>query len=134
MALVESRDRSSSSAYYASVAVAMTAHPREGGGDAALGAESAAEISGGYVPLKKRTKSTCTRQSTPLPETPPDAAPAELYCICRQPGSDERAMIACDTCDDWFHADCVGVSEDSIRLIDRFVCPLCEPSAWRSPV
>lgn len=37
-------------------------------------------------------------------------------------------MIACDYCDEWYHASCIQISEDSLALIDTFVCPRCETS------
>lgn len=37
-------------------------------------------------------------------------------------------MIQCDLCEDWYHASCVGIPDDSVHLIDLFVCPHCETS------
>ena len=33
----------------------------------------------------------------------------QLYCVCR--GPNEGFMIMCDKCDEWFHGDCVRISE-----------------------
>ncbi|GMH09395.1 hypothetical protein Nepgr_011236 [Nepenthes gracilis] len=44
-----------------------------------------------------------------------------LYCICRKP-YDERAMIACDQCDEWYHFDCV----DLVSPPKIYICPACE--------
>ncbi|VFQ70792.1 unnamed protein product [Cuscuta campestris] len=43
-----------------------------------------------------------------------------LYCICRRP-YDERAMIACDKCDEWYHFDCIQLSS----LPKIYICPAC---------
>lgn len=43
-----------------------------------------------------------------------------LYCICRRP-YDQRKMIACDQCDEWYHFDCVNISS-APRI---YVCPAC---------
>ncbi|SHO77880.1 Similar to S.cerevisiae protein SPP1 (Subunit of COMPASS (Set1C)) [Malassezia sympodialis ATCC 42132] len=59
--------------------------------------------------------------ASPAPE-----APERMYCVCRQSYDDERVMIACDYCDEWYHASCIQISEDSLALIDTFVCPRCE--------
>lgn len=47
-----------------------------------------------------------------------------LYCICRKP-YDQRAMIACDQCDEWYHFDCI-----KLRSTPKvYICPACEPLA-----
>uniref|UniRef100_A0A8C8RAU9 Death-inducer obliterator 1 n=1 Tax=Pelusios castaneus TaxID=367368 RepID=A0A8C8RAU9_9SAUR len=54
--------------------------------------------------------------------------PNTLYCICRQPHNN-RFMICCDRCEEWFHGDCVGISEARGRLLERngedYICPNC---------
>lgn len=47
-----------------------------------------------------------------------------LYCICRKP-YDQRAMIACDQCDEWYHFDCIDLHEPPQKT---FYCPACRPS------
>ena len=54
--------------------------------------------------------------------------PPELRYARRLTADDERVMIACDYCDEWYHASCIQISEDSLALIDTFVCPRCETS------
>jgi len=36
-------------------------------------------------------------------------------------------MIGCDTCDEWFHASCVGINLAEIVDIQNFpfICPKC---------
>ena len=45
-------------------------------------------------------------------------------------------MICCDRCQEWFHGDCVGISEKRGRLMENngedYICPNCSPCA--SPV
>lgn len=40
-----------------------------------------------------------------------------------------RFMICCDRCEEWFHGDCVGITEARGRLMERnsedYVCPNC---------
>ncbi|KAH8553378.1 hypothetical protein BGW37DRAFT_405302, partial [Umbelopsis sp. PMI_123] len=63
------------------------------------------------------------------PPTPDSKGPAsssdELYCICRKPYDKPRFMIACDECDQWFHGECVGMSERDGGLIELYYCPAC---------
>ncbi|WOL18229.1 lysine-specific demethylase 5B [Canna indica] len=47
-----------------------------------------------------------------------------LYCICRKP-YDQRAMIACDQCDEWYHFDCINLLGPPPKT---FYCPACQPS------
>ena len=47
------------------------------------------------------------------------------YCICK--GADDgRPMIQCDTCLDWFHCVCVGVSVRSAKGLRTYECPNCD--------
>ncbi|XP_064420632.1 death-inducer obliterator 1 isoform X2 [Latimeria chalumnae] len=54
--------------------------------------------------------------------------PNALYCICRQTHNN-RFMICCDRCEEWFHGDCVGITEARGRLLERngedYICPNC---------
>ena len=34
-------------------------------------------------------------------------------------------MIACDTCDDWFHVKCVNLTERKAKTLATYVCPAC---------
>ncbi|KAH0196689.1 hypothetical protein KCU86_g10373, partial [Aureobasidium melanogenum] len=41
-------------------------------------------------------------------------------------------MIGCDSCKEWFHGDCVGVSQEEGASIDEYTCPECRKGI-RSP-
>ncbi|KAI8889681.1 hypothetical protein K501DRAFT_238556 [Backusella circina FSU 941] len=49
----------------------------------------------------------------------------QLYCICRQHYDAARFMIACDRCDDWFHGECISISEVESEFIDLYFCEKC---------
>ncbi|XP_039249955.2 CXXC-type zinc finger protein 1-like [Styela clava] len=47
-----------------------------------------------------------------------------LYCICRSPDID-RFMIMCDQCEEWYHGDCINMTERESRRIKYFYCKWC---------
>ncbi|XP_037540372.1 CXXC-type zinc finger protein 1 [Nematolebias whitei] len=47
-----------------------------------------------------------------------------VYCVCRKPDIN-CFMIGCDSCTDWFHGDCIGVSERAAKTIQVWFCPSC---------
>ncbi len=49
------------------------------------------------------------------------------YCICRSTDV-TRFMIGCDGCSDWFHGDCVNVTEKQAKYIKRYYCKRCRRS------
>uniref|UniRef100_A0A3P9QHJ5 Death inducer-obliterator 1 n=1 Tax=Poecilia reticulata TaxID=8081 RepID=A0A3P9QHJ5_POERE len=79
---------------------------------------------------------TTSSSSTSSDEESDDGGydPNALYCICRQKHN-KRFMICCDRCEEWFHGDCVGITEARGRLMERngedYICPNCTlpPSA-----
>ncbi|XP_063925339.1 CXXC-type zinc finger protein 1 [Zophobas morio] len=48
----------------------------------------------------------------------------QAYCICRSSDS-SRFMIACDACEEWYHGDCMNISEKEAKLIKQYVCIRC---------
>ncbi|XP_065722561.2 death-inducer obliterator 1 isoform X2 [Drosophila suzukii] len=57
-----------------------------------------------------------------------DDDPNKLWCICRQPHNN-RFMICCDLCEDWFHGTCVGVTKAMGTDMEQkgvdWKCPKC---------
>ncbi|XP_046572463.1 CXXC-type zinc finger protein 1-like isoform X2 [Haliotis rubra] len=47
-----------------------------------------------------------------------------VYCICRTSDS-TRFMIACDNCEEWYHGDCIGITQSDARSIKRYYCDKC---------
>lgn len=39
----------------------------------------------------------------------------EVYCLCREPYY--GLMIACDTCNEWYHGSCLGLTRLQVRQI-----------------
>ncbi|KAG5342431.1 hypothetical protein C0989_002266 [Termitomyces sp. Mn162] len=49
----------------------------------------------------------------------------KLYCVCKTTYDEDRFMIACDRCDDWYHTQCVNMPDLEVDLVDQFICPPC---------
>lgn len=55
----------------------------------------------------------------------------KLWCLCKLPYNEDRPMLACDYCQDWFHYDCVGLrppgdeEDDEDVAPPDFRCPSC---------
>ncbi|CAL4122411.1 unnamed protein product, partial [Meganyctiphanes norvegica] len=58
-----------------------------------------------------------------------DEDPERLWCICQKPHNN-RFMICCDKCEDWFHGSCVGITKAMGQQMENesqeWVCPKCK--------
>lgn len=70
----------------------------------------------------KSHKKKKTDASTPSSVAP--AANVKLYCLCKKP--ELWPMIGCDTCADWFHLSCVGLTPSDTDSMDTYACPTCK--------
>lgn len=82
---------------------------------------------------KAKTERQDSVIATPEPDPAVAARPEEesdtkLYCICQSLYDEERMMIACDRCDDWYHTICMKMKDEQAELVDVFICPNCEKS------
>ncbi|XP_058838198.1 death-inducer obliterator 1-like [Topomyia yanbarensis] len=54
--------------------------------------------------------------------------PDRLWCICKQPHNN-RFMICCDECEDWFHGKCVNITKAMGQQMEEdgieWTCPNC---------
>ncbi|XP_063979517.1 CXXC-type zinc finger protein 1-like [Diachasmimorpha longicaudata] len=48
----------------------------------------------------------------------------QAYCICRSSDS-SRFMIGCDACEEWYHGDCINITERDAKYIKQFFCVRC---------
>ncbi|KAL4225956.1 CXXC-type zinc finger protein 1 [Mactra antiquata] len=51
--------------------------------------------------------------------------PDTRYCICRSTDG-TRFMIACDNCEEWYHGDCIGITEKDAQFIKQYYCDPCK--------
>ncbi|KAH7317976.1 hypothetical protein B0J17DRAFT_686462 [Rhizoctonia solani] len=144
----QSKSKSTVSKTSASNSAAGTPQPRSSGSAASALAAATKTAAANKSkkknePIKKvkekeaRSRSESRQVETPAPEAilPPKVTIVEpqeeleedtrLYCICKTRYDEDKVMIACDRCDDWYHPTCVNLPEFDVDLIDQFVCPLC---------
>ncbi|OWR47744.1 Death-inducer obliterator 1 [Danaus plexippus plexippus] len=61
--------------------------------------------------------------------------PNRLWCICKQPHNN-RFMICCDGCEDWFHGKCVNITKAMGQQMEdqgiEWRCPNCVKNAKAS--
>ncbi|KAK9686188.1 PHD-finger [Popillia japonica] len=50
----------------------------------------------------------------------------KLYCICRTPYDETKFYVGCDLCNNWFHGDCVGITEELSKTMSEFICMECK--------
>ena len=48
-----------------------------------------------------------------------------LYCTCRKP-DDGKTMVECETCQEWFHIQCLNMTKNQVKKMDSFNCNECE--------
>uniref|UniRef100_A0A182FGM5 Bromodomain-containing protein n=2 Tax=Anopheles albimanus TaxID=7167 RepID=A0A182FGM5_ANOAL len=50
----------------------------------------------------------------------------KMHCICQTPYDKSKFYVGCDLCNNWFHGDCVGISEEKSKAITEYVCDECK--------
>ncbi|KAK2593937.1 hypothetical protein QQS21_008344 [Conoideocrella luteorostrata] len=77
---------------------------------------------------KKGSKKAKTESAAPeLDDAASDEEESDNgpYCLCRGP-DDHRWMICCESCEDWFHGECIDMNKEiGENLIEKFICPNC---------
>ncbi|XP_030369793.1 uncharacterized protein LOC115620614 isoform X2 [Scaptodrosophila lebanonensis] len=86
-------------------------------------------MSGRPVSSRSSKQSTGQANDTEASESQEDDDdPNKLWCICRQPHNN-RFMICCDLCEDWYHGTCVSVTKamglDMEQKGIDWKCPKC---------
>eukprot|EP01137_Pigoraptor_chileana_P011745 Opistho-2@63156 len=49
-----------------------------------------------------------------------------LICVCRQPENPDIPMICCDECDRCYHTNCIGMTKEKLKKLEKYVCAKCE--------
>ncbi|CAL4095384.1 unnamed protein product, partial [Meganyctiphanes norvegica] len=64
-------------------------------------------------------------QPTSSSKKPPKKSTKKIVCICRTVFDDSKFYVGCDLCGNWFHGDCVGITETMSRSMTEYVCDDC---------
>ena len=48
------------------------------------------------------------------------SSPDQVYCMCRK--EEDSLTIQCD---EWFHGDCISVTQEEADLMENYFCGLC---------
>ncbi|XP_018403305.1 PREDICTED: nucleosome-remodeling factor subunit NURF301-like isoform X2 [Cyphomyrmex costatus] len=79
--------------------------------------------SGSSRPKKHKNQSNTT--TPPGGSTTTRIKKEKLYCLCRTPYDETKFYVGCDLCNNWFHGDCVGITEEMSKSLSEFVCTEC---------
>jgi hypothetical protein len=62
--------------------------------------------------------------------------PNKLWCICNQPHNN-RFMICCDTCEEWYHGKCVNITKAMGQQMEsegrEWICLFCKDPLLKRP-
>lgn len=75
---------------------------------------------------RKAQKQTQSTVSPPVQPPHRGLRKEKVYCICRTPYDETKFYVGCDLCNNWFHGDCVGITEESSKTMTEFVCNECK--------
>uniref|UniRef100_W5N7Z1 Bromodomain PHD finger transcription factor n=1 Tax=Lepisosteus oculatus TaxID=7918 RepID=W5N7Z1_LEPOC len=68
-------------------------------------------------PKKKKMISTTSKDSK---------KDTKLYCVCKTPYDESKFYIGCDLCTNWYHGECVGITEKEAKKMDDYICNECK--------
>ena len=79
-------------------------------------------------PARKESQSGSESDSSESGSWASEDDPDRLWCVCQQPHNN-RFMICCDICLDWFHGKCVGITKGQGKVMEEagqdWKCPQC---------
>merc|ERR1719154_296121 len=79
-------------------------------------------------PVRKESQSGEESDSSESGSWASEDDPDRLWCVCQQPHNN-RFMICCDICLDWFHGKCVGITKAQGKVMEEagqdWKCPPC---------
>ncbi|XP_063682910.1 nucleosome-remodeling factor subunit NURF301-like [Bolinopsis microptera] len=77
------------------------------------------------------TSATTSAATLPSKQEPAAEPEGDLFCICRTPYNQYSFYIGCDSCQEWYHGTCVGISEMEAEKIEVYICDRCKQQQGR---
>jgi len=56
-------------------------------------------------------------------EFKPDRVP--VYCLCEMPYNPDLFMVECEGCSEWFHPECLQLTENQVSKMPHMICSEC---------
>ena len=56
-------------------------------------------------------------------EFKPDRVP--VYCVCEMPYNPDLFMVECESCEEWYHPECLQKTRKEVDRMEHFICPDC---------
>ena len=81
--------------------------------------ESRSKATNGYNHKFALKKEVEEKKSQPIDETPESE---RSYCICKKGWTEEQSMCCCDSCDNWYHLECLDTVMPTTKT---WFCPKC---------
>jgi hypothetical protein len=82
------------------------------------------------APKKVAKKPRKVSQPVPqlvVPVASKTSEPNRYSCVCKKPWQDsDMDMIQCETCEGWFHFNCIGLQQTDLQKIRSYACEECE--------
>ncbi|CAL8092678.1 unnamed protein product [Orchesella dallaii] len=49
----------------------------------------------------------------------------KLFCVCKTPYDKDKFYVGCDKCENWYHGDCIGITEEMSKDLPEYICDDC---------
>jgi hypothetical protein len=56
----------------------------------------------------------------------------ERVCFCRRPAM-AKLLVGCDSCFEWYHAECIKMSAEEAESIETYICDKCKLQSEKKP-
>ncbi|KAL2632029.1 hypothetical protein R1flu_016715 [Riccia fluitans] len=58
-----------------------------------------------------------------LQQLTPDVV--DVFCVCELPYNPDHFMVQCESCTNWYHPACIGMSKEKVASMETYICADC---------